>query len=65
MHLLMLNLRFLKFLNIPVLRKYEIDANPQCTYFLFRVKMLAVASLNHAEQVGAIQFLYHISKIKI
>ena len=32
--------------------------------FLFSVKKLAVASLNHAEQVGAIQFVYYISKIK-
>ena len=27
--------------------------------FLFNVKKLAVASLNHAEQLGAIQFLYY------
>ena len=30
--------------------------------FLFKVKKLAVAALNHAEQVGAIQFLYYIYK---
>ena len=30
--------------------------------FLLRVKKLAVASLNHAEQVGAIQFLYKQNK---
>ena len=32
--------------------------------FLFSARKLAVALLNHAEQVGAIQFLHYISKIK-
>ena len=47
----------LKFSNI--LCRYEFDANTQCTYF-FSVKKLAVVSLNHAEQVNAIQFLDYI-----
>ena len=33
-------------------------------FFYNSVKKLAVASLNHAEQVGAIQFLYYTRKIK-
>ena len=32
--------------------------------FSFQFKKLAVASLNHAEQVGAIQFPQYVSKIK-
>ena len=42
---------------MPLTAKYTLP-------FFCNVTKLAVASLNHAEQVGAIQFLYFISKIK-